>query len=363
MPGFASWSWARTALFWAVLLGQHGDSRLAHGKAISAYIQTSLRQFSDIYLGQFTFDKGGGKIVIRTLANVRGQRFLFFDGRAESWPTVLATYQSLSCNSLKNVSLMVTEETGDSALSEGLVVPFGKYKADLQLSPTPEPAQWYTMLSNCDDVIDIDFVLTLLNPGGWWYAHFSVDEQGLLGMFVGWTLIYSATVLLFVFSQIKSLDKERGVHPFMALLTAALMLEYVGIICQTWHGWTYATDGEGLVVLQAVGEVLDACSNLVIMLLLLMMARGWTVSSAAQSVHSRHFSKDWIVSMSLFMTGFLSLFILERTGRAIDARYCYDSDIGLLALMLRNAVFIYFIISLLRSYRIEVRFFFFALCL
>jgi hypothetical protein len=175
---------------------------------------------------------------------------------------------------------------------------------------------------------------------------------------VGWTLIYSATVLLFVFSQIKSLDKERGVHPFMALLTAALMLEYVGIICQTWHGWTYATDGEGLVVLQAVGEVLDACSNLVIMLLLLMMARGWTVSSAAQSVHSRHFSKDWIVSMSLFMTGFLSLFILERTGRAIDARYCYDSDIGLLALMLRNAVFIYFIISLLRSYRIEVRFFF-----
>ena len=45
---------------------------------------------------------------------------------------------------------------------------------------------------------------------------------------------------------------------------------------QTWHGWTYATDGEGLVVVQALGEVLDACSNLVMMLMLLMMARGWT---------------------------------------------------------------------------------------
>ena len=33
------------------------------------------------------------------------------------------------------------------------------------------------MLSNCDDAIDIDFSLSLLNPGGWWYQHFSVDEQ------------------------------------------------------------------------------------------------------------------------------------------------------------------------------------------
>ena len=33
------------------------------------------------------------------------------------------------------------------------------------------------MLSNCDDGVDIDFSLSLLNPGGWWYQHFSVDEQ------------------------------------------------------------------------------------------------------------------------------------------------------------------------------------------
>lgn len=130
---------------------------------------------------------------------MKGQRFLFFDGRAESWPTILATYQSLSCRDLRNVSLVVasssddgeddfgkvadpqwmsvTKNKHDNSMSEGLTVPYGKYQADLQLSPTPDPAQWYTMLSNCDDVIDIDFALTLLNPGGWWYAHFSVDEQ------------------------------------------------------------------------------------------------------------------------------------------------------------------------------------------
>lgn len=37
--------------------------------------------------------------------------------------------------------------------------------------------QWFTMLSNCEDLIDIDFKLTFINPGGWWYRHFSIDEQ------------------------------------------------------------------------------------------------------------------------------------------------------------------------------------------
>ena len=34
----------------------------------------------------------------------------------------------------------------------GLAVPKGRYSADLQLAPSELPAQWYTMLSNCEDV-------------------------------------------------------------------------------------------------------------------------------------------------------------------------------------------------------------------
>ena len=32
--------------------------------------------------------------------------------------------------------------------------------------------------------------------------------------------------------------------------------------------------------------------------------------------------------MTLFLFGFLSLFVVERMGRAIDARYCYDSGLS-----------------------------------
>jgi hypothetical protein len=42
--------WARSVLFATALLLSHGGG--THGKTINAYIQTSLREFSDIYLGQ-----------------------------------------------------------------------------------------------------------------------------------------------------------------------------------------------------------------------------------------------------------------------------------------------------------------------
>ena len=41
--------WPRLALFVIALLCQQQET---HGKTIKAYIQTSLREFSDIYLGQ-----------------------------------------------------------------------------------------------------------------------------------------------------------------------------------------------------------------------------------------------------------------------------------------------------------------------
>jgi len=74
---------------------------------------------SDIYLGSFTFDAAGGEIKTHSQAGVRGQRFLFFDGRAASWPHVLSSYQDLSCETIRNVSLMVTQDAQDDSLSEG----------------------------------------------------------------------------------------------------------------------------------------------------------------------------------------------------------------------------------------------------
>jgi hypothetical protein len=34
------------------------------------------------------------------------------------------------------------------------------------------------MASNCEDDIDLDVTMSFLNPGGFFYSQFSVEEQG-----------------------------------------------------------------------------------------------------------------------------------------------------------------------------------------
>lgn len=61
--------------------------------------------------------------------------------------------------------------------------------------------QWFTMLSNCDESINMGFTITFLNPGGWWFEQFTVDEQGLLGMFLGWALMYTIGGVMLAWAQ------------------------------------------------------------------------------------------------------------------------------------------------------------------
>mmetsp|Transcript_13517 Transcript_13517/g.21123 ORF Transcript_13517/g.21123 Transcript_13517/m.21123 type:complete len:293 (-) Transcript_13517:95-973(-) len=208
------------------------------------------------------------------------------------------------------------------------------------------------MLSNCEDVIDIDFKLTLLNPGGWWYEQFSVDEQGLLAVFIALAVAYTLALPLYVYMRIKMQSGVEAQHPPLLLLDAAVALHYVGILLQAFHGYQYASDGEGLKALQGLAEVLEAGSNIIIMVMLIVMARGWAITS---SNGPAVFSKEWMTGAGLFMCGFFSLFVIERVGRAIDERYCYDTDIGIFSLVLRTSVYIYFFISLVRSIRMEVQ--------
>ena len=92
-------------------------------------MRTVLVRYSDIYLGSFTFDERGGKIAVKTDAGVSGQRLLFFDGSVQSWPVVLKTYEELSCEGLRNISLLVTQDAQDNSMSEGLAIPRGQYEA------------------------------------------------------------------------------------------------------------------------------------------------------------------------------------------------------------------------------------------
>ena len=280
---------------------------------------------------------------MKTDAGVSGQRLLFFDGSVQSWPTVLKTYEELSCVGLRNISLLVTQDAQDNSMSEGLSIPRGQYEAQLQLSPTSDPEPWYVMASNCDDVLNMDLVITLLNPGGWWTRQFSIDEQGLLPMFAFYIAFYCIGTVAYISIRGSSLVK-RAIPPLEWLFIVGLGLELISVFLQTVHGVRYAADGVGLLALQAVAEMADAASNCALMAALFCLAHGLGAARDLQEL-----PRGWVLNAGAFTAGFLSLFAMERLGRTMDQRYCYDSDVGAVIVVYRVAALLYFAVTLSRT--------------
>ena len=92
----------------------------------------------------------------------------------------------------------------------------------------------YTMLSNCDDAIDIDFSISLLNPGGWWYEHFSVDEQVLF--------FFSILFLFHIHSTCTPAYMHTCIHAYMHACMHACMHTCIHACmhtCINTHALTY----------------------------------------------------------------------------------------------------------------------------
>ena len=73
-----------------------------------------------------------------------------------------------------------------------------------------------------------------------------------------------------------------------------MILEYVSIFLLLLHYGTYAHNGVGLVVLLKLGQVLSIVSRCFFMLMLLLVAKGWTISR-------EELTKKWAVVALVLM--------------------------------------------------------------
>ena len=57
------------------------------------------------------------------------------------------------------------------------------------------------------------FELTMLNPGGYWRAHFSADEQGLLQFHIFLGAMYLMLAFAYVSATLDALGRTAGMRP------------------------------------------------------------------------------------------------------------------------------------------------------
>eukprot|EP00296_Roombia_truncata_P008223 JP446700.1.p4 GENE.JP446700.1~~JP446700.1.p4 ORF type:complete len:87 (+),score=28.59 JP446700.1:434-694(+) len=85
------------------------------------------------------------------------------------------------------------------------------------------------MMTNCEDSIDVDLQLAFYNPGGFWQRQFSIEEQGLLQMYVFYFLLYSVVGVIYAKGSILPLYRTQAIHPMVVVLVAAFSTEWFAL--------------------------------------------------------------------------------------------------------------------------------------
>jgi len=227
---------------------------------------------------------------------------------------------------------------------QGLELPLGYYETELGTLKRETPKFWYVMASNCEDDIDLDVTMSFLNPGGFFYSQFSVEEQGILQITLLFLVIYGAGTAFYMRNAFLVMHRANSLHPMVLLLTSGVLFQCFCLFLRSIHFLLYAHNGVGVPVFDAIGEVAEDTSNLVIMMFLILVAKGYTVRAKEQP------SRRFLGVLAALVCGNLLVFVLERAARTDAAIYSYDTSGGTVVVLLRVAFCLYFCFAIRNAY-------------
>ena len=249
------------------------------------------------FVNKFAFAKttadDPGTISMRAWTFMPDQKLLVYQN--DNWFDAYDS-TSMSCSSRAGLA------------SRNLTIPRGRFYGEAggvlrEEVVQEEPAFWFLAISRCldltatysmtrDSCIGISpstlgdapngvfmyYEVTMLNPGGYWLAQFSADEQGLLEMNIVFTCAYiilcasCGTALL---RHMSSRRTDESVSLYALLISIISLSQH---FLMTLHLHNYATDGIGLEWALHVSEAAAYVAEVMLTLLVLLLGKGWMVS-------------------------------------------------------------------------------------
>jgi len=192
------------------------------------------------------------------------------------------------------------------------------------------------------------YTFPFLNPGGLWFAQFSYDQQGIGPIYIFFTIMYILLAIAHAVGVIQQWRTESW-HPIIRVLGLAIALQVVSTIAEMIHYSIYANNGIGAPGLLGVGDLMGMASEIVLMFLCILIAKGWAITTSYLT------EKNIILIMTaLLILAYLALFIWDRVGTdPASTMYFYDSIPGLIVVILRVGVLGWFLWSLRNTIRLE----------
>ncbi|XP_035903507.1 transmembrane protein 145-like [Anopheles stephensi] len=227
--------------------------------------------------------------------------------------------------------------------------PTGKYETRLIVScsnfgsfTSSRERWWYIAIANCDGVgkgLDVKYRFRMTNgpPGDFWHEHFSADEMYIPPILLAESIAYSM-LLLAVFICAVELKARHLYHCTYRLFTLSVLLQWFGILLLSVTWTKYAVSGIG--PFPNFGGIFTSASEISFLLLLLLMAKGYTITRARLKTCS---TVKITIFINLYVVVYVSLYIYQAEafdpGEVLNL---YESPAGFGLAGLRCAGWVFF---------------------
>ncbi|XP_059608160.1 transmembrane protein 145-like [Phlebotomus argentipes] len=186
---------------------------------------------------------------------------------------------------------------------------------------------WYIAISNCGSSkgLDIKYKFRMTNgpPGDFWHEHFSADEMYIPPILLTECLAYTF-LLLGMFLCAIELKSRHLFHCTYRLFTFSATVQWVGTLVQGVAWARYAVSGLGPNT--AFGGMLMGASEVSFLALMLLMAKGYTITRARLSTAT---TVKLTVFINIYIVAYISLYILQaETFDPGEVLNIYESPAG-----------------------------------
>ena len=211
------------------------------------------------------------------------------------------------------------EKEAISKKQMGIAVPInGEWSnlVDGTISSNSRTHFWYFAISKCDlkEKVKLRIEMKFINSDG---SEFSAEEQGLQYVYLIVLAIFLATLYGNLHRLYKKFKKNEDIEGNLLMLNVAIGCQFAAILCEGLHIWVYAYNGYGVVVLDVFYQIFEVLSSILISILLIIIASGWTLK------YKDFPDADIYVPISLFIV-ILNLMIVGLGRITEDAYYKYS---------------------------------------
>jgi len=178
---------------------------------------------------------------------------------------------------------------------------------------------------------DIEYDFHLTNGEGW-TREFSADEDALPAASII-LLSLQTLVLLAAYRVRKRLEAGGKLHLTTRILTEAVAFDWVALLLRTCYYLSYQAKGNAPQVLDTLSRVCRGVADVEIVILLVLLGKGWTLVRHKLRVASRCKLAGFAATYAL--ASFACLAWSQRISNDVEVHFAYAGSTGLFLAVLR----------------------------